>query len=666
MSKKNREIEKIQPNFSEILENINDLVYVINIKGEYEYINEKPHKEIVGYLNEDLIGKRYLNFIYPDDLDIIKSFIDNTFQYGFGNAQINQKHKEGRYILLKIEGKVLLDNNNLKKIIILSRCTDDNDKIEHGYSFYELMVGVNQIILNTNLEGTIPILQESFNIILKFLNLNKGGIYLIDEKKNSAKLIYYLGLTPEFIEKVKFINIKKGYYKKVFIKGKPIISNNYRTINENLSKEENINSLISIPLITKDRIIGAFNFASEEYYVFKKKKRDILQNIGILIGNIIDRKKQEQILRESEEKHRLITENTISIISVYDRNFKLEYINKKPLMEILGYTPEEMIGEAGVNYAYPKDQPLVYEKFRKLLETGKTFVKARAVHKDGHTVWTDSSAIAFKDKNNDVKYLNITTDISKQQKAKELLIKSKKKYKEAYDRAELYKDILAHDINNILQGILSANELCTAFLDHPENQEDLYNNLSVISEQVNRGAKLISNIRKLSQLELFEKSLIQIEIMKILKKSIRLIKKSYQNRNLNIQIDHDGKELYIQANALLQDVFENILINAVNHNKNTIIEIDIRISKEKIEDINYHKIEIIDNGIGIENQQKNKIFQREYTEDKSFSGMGLGLSLVKKIMHSFNGKIRVEDKIKGDHSKGSNFIILIPEVIKNS
>ena len=41
--------------------------------------------------------------------------------------------------------------------------------------------------------------------------------------------------------------------------------------------------------------------------------------------------------------------------------------------------------------------------------------------------------------------------------------------------------------------------------------------------------------------------------------------------------------------------------------------------------------------------------------------MGIGLSLVKRILDSYKGQIRVEDSFKGDHTKGSNFIIIIPE-----
>jgi len=41
--------------------------------------------------------------------------------------------------------------------------------------------------------------------------------------------------------------------------------------------------------------------------------------------------------------------------------------------------------------------------------------------------------------------------------------------------------------------------------------------------------------------------------------------------------------------------------------------------------------------------------------------MGIGLSLVKKILEIYKGKVWVEDKIKGDYSKGSNFVVLLPE-----
>jgi len=109
-------------------------------------------------------------------------------------------------------------------------------------------------------------------------------------------------------------------------------------------------------------------------------------------------------------------------------------------------------------------------------------------------------------------------------------------------------------------------------------------------------------------------------------------------------------------------MFENILTNAVRHNKNLIMEIIVKISREQKNGLSYLKIEFLDNGIGVSDLSKEKIFQRGNSQEKGFHGMGLGLSLVSGIVKDYNGKIWVEDRVKGDYSKGSNFVLLIPEV----
>ena len=70
-------------------------------------------------------------------------------------------------------------------------------------------------------------------------------------------------------------------------------------------------------------------------------------------------------------------------------------------------------------------------------------------------------------------------------------------------------------------------------------------------------------------------------------------------------------------------------------------------------------MEFIDNGIGISDARKETIFQR--SSERSITGMGLGLSLVKFIIDSYEGDILVKNRIRGDYTKGSNFIIFIPE-----
>ena len=120
-------------------------------------------------------------------------------------------------------------------------------------------------------------------------------------------------------------------------------------------------------------------------------------------------------------------------------------------------------------------------------------------------------------------------------------------------------------------------------------------------------------------------------------------------------------KIFVKANILLKDVFENILDNAVHYNNNPSVEILVNISKTQKEGQTYIKLEFIDNGIGISNAKKETIFKKGDNGHKSGKGRGLGLSLVKKAIETYNGKIWIEDRVKGDFTKGCNFVLLIPE-----
>ena len=68
-----------------------------------------------------------------------------------------------------------------------------------------------------------------------------------------------------------------------------------------------------------------------------------------------------------------------------------------------------------------------------------------------------------------------------------------------------------------------------------------------------------------------------------------------------------------------------------------------------------------DNGIGISDEFKETIFHRDHINTKGGKGLGFGLSVVKKLIKIYKGKIWIEDRIEGKYPEGSNFIVLIPE-----
>ena len=255
----------------------------------------------------------------------------------------------------------------------------------------------------------------------------------------------------------------------------------------------------------------------------------------------------------------------------------------------------------------------------------------------------------------------VNTMVRKQVEAN--LKESEERYRKAYEQATFYKELLSHDIRNIFQVVNSSAELMSFDLNGTESPIDISSLSDTIKTQVMRGTRLISNVHKLSELDNTEISLSEIEALHLLESAFNSVKRSYQEKNINIQLESASKEYYVLANDLLEDVFENLLINAVKYNTSETIEISIKISKLLRDKEPFVKMEFMDNGIGVDDRRKKLIFQRGNREYKGTKGMGLGLSLVTKILESYNGEIWVEDKVKGDHSKGSNFVIVVPEAV---
>ncbi len=184
---------------------------------------------------------------------------------------------------------------------------------------------------------------------------------------------------------------------------------------------------------------------------------------------------------------------------------------------------------------------------------------------------------------------------------------------------------------------------------------------NIIEEQVFRGSKLIKNVRKRSQIDESKVILGPVNLNKVLLDSIQFIKNSFQKKSIKITELLLTGEIHVNANELLYDVFENILLNAVKYCEEPMCEITIKTSKFSEDNKSYMVIEISDNGMGIPDETKPIIFQIGFNKEKRSTGMGFGLTVVKKIITLFNGTITVENRVKEDFKQGSNFILHLIE-----
>jgi signal transduction histidine kinase len=237
-------------------------------------------------------------------------------------------------------------------------------------------------------------------------------------------------------------------------------------------------------------------------------------------------------------------------------------------------------------------------------------------------------------------------------------------YQDAYYRTKCLKGLFVHDISNLFQIISNSIELCGSMLQDEVNREEITDYFQMIAQQLTRGKKLIRNIRNLSDLEDYEMRLEPVEVLSKLRSAIDFTRISFPTRDIDIKVVSEYGNIYAMANELLTEAFENIIINAIKYNKNKIVQIEVIISEVDIHYGKYVKIEFKDNGIGIDDARKVTIFQEVHLKRRHSKGMGIGLSLVAKLIGLYGGEIWAEDRIKEDSTKGSNFIILIPLVKK--
>lgn len=220
--------------------------------------------------------------------------------------------------------------------------------------------------------------------------------------------------------------------------------------------------------------------------------------------------------------------------------------------------------------------------------------------------------------------------------------------------AELYVDIMGHDINNLNQTALSKQEFLLAQGGLTGEQR---NSIDHTIKAILGSAAIINNVRHVQSIA---EGRMRPEPQDIDGMISECIKEAPRPADKKIDIHYiPQKGLRVMGIPLLKEAFCNIINNAIKYSgKEAIIDIDV--SEASASGIKYFYIAISDNGPGIPDNIKPKLFKRLQRGTTAASGTGLGLYITKMVIEQAGGSVRVEDRVPGDPSKGSRFIITLP------
>jgi PAS domain S-box-containing protein len=350
---------------------------------------------------------------------------------------------------------------------------------------------------------------------------------------------------------------------------------------------------------------------------------------------------------------RLLLESTDEGIVGVDVEDRCTFINKSAL-KTLGYSLNEVKGHNMhdlIRHSKPDGRPCTKEEccVVQSLSTGTGCRDSGDIFwkKDGTPFPVEYSSYPIIE-NGEITGAVVTfVDITERKKAEDEI-------RDARKQAELYVDLMGHDINNMNQTGISYLELALEKLKL-SGEDRVY--LEKPLEALYNSSRLIDTVRKL---QMVKEKAVKHEKVDMCQMLQEVISHYSHVPGRDVKVNYKpGHGCYVMADELLKDVFSNIIGNAIKHSTGP-VTIDIELNTVLEDNKKYYRVDISDNGPGIPDELKKMLFGRSQRGTAKTTGRGLGLYLVKNLVDDFQGKVWVEDRVPGDYTKGSRFVVMLP------
>lgn len=417
-------------------------------------------------------------------------------------------------------------------------------------------------------------------------------------------------------------------------------------------------------------LVEQFTFKGEKYWVnttkslLKNRKKETFGIVGV--GHDITQIKLiENQLKESEERYAAVVNQMVEGIFLVDPVTKHVLDANASFCKMLGYLPEELQHLKVYDFVL-SDQQKIDHHMEKITESNQNFTAERKYrHKDGDILEVEVSAILITFAGRKA-MLVVIRDISKKKAAEE----EKERLKEELRQAQKFEALgtlaggVAHDLNNILSGIVSYPELIINKLS-PESE--LIKPLSTIKDSGRRAATVVADLLTIARSAASTKEVHDLNT---------IVKEYLDSPEYRQTVSHKmyiTVQSYLNAEAstlLCSPVhIKKCLMNLVSNASEALEEtgsITIETSNQQInkedgtdtglEEGIYILLQIKDTGHGISSQDQERIFEPFYTKkEMGRSGTGLGLTVVWNTVMDHGGTISVESG-----STGTCFNLYLP------
>lgn len=398
--------------------------------------------------------------------------------------------------------------------------------------------------------------------------------------------------------------------------------------------------------------------------------------IGTL-RDITDEKLFQHRLQQREQKFRVLADSMPQHVWTGDAEGNLNYFNRS-VYDYAGLSLQQLMKKEWFKIIHPEDREATRNAWYKAVNTGEDFLfEHRFLRHDGEYRWQLSRAIPQKDEAGRIQmWVGTSTDIQDQklftnELEKQVLQRTRELKKKNLDLEKMNKELqsFAYVSSHDLQEPLRKIQMFAARLLEKEKHtlsENGLNYFSGIQRAANRMQILIQDLLAYSRTNDTERTFKKTDLFEIIEEVKTDFKEALAQKKGEIVLEE-----VCEANVIpfqIRQLFHNLLSNSIKFaSSERPLHIRVRcelVRGDKLKVIVpfpekiYCHISISDNGIGFDPQYKERIFevfQRLHGKEE-YSGTGIGLAIVKKIVDNHNGTITAS----GELNKGARFDIYFP------
>src|SRR5258708_12301813 len=350
--------------------------------------------------------------------------------------------------------------------------------------------------------------------------------------------------------------------------------------------------------------------------------------------------KREQLIK-SENFLQDLFEDSATIVLITDGEFNIRYCSSS-VQPLLGIEPMSVVGKNAFQFT-PED---VREQWREYLgNIGKSTRSEICLKNQEKECRYFDVSVANRIASHEIRGLVIMLHDITSRKNKAIQLEKEKEHLDQF----IYKT--THDLRSPIH---SAMGLLNLLEKAPESERALY-----LQMTRNTLVKLESLIEEVNQLYKVGKMAVkreQVDLRKLLEGEIAVLKNLPKAGNIRFELNYSDNATLFLDTLRVRTILSNILSNAVKYSdskkESSFIRIDVKVNYEVL------SVTISDNGIGIAEENLDKIFEIFYRATTEASGTGLGLHIVKDTITRLNGRIEVKSKL----GEGTQFKVLLPNL----